>query len=63
MAVLADEQSENARKAASATQKLMETTREVERLRIERAKKEEEVRQMKVDREEDAQVIMKMIDW
>ena len=63
MATLADAQSTNQRKAAAATQKLSEATRELERLRMERAKKEEEVRQMKVDKEEDEKVVVKLIDW
>lgn len=63
MTMLADAQSTNQRKAAAATQKLSEATRELERLRMERAKKEEEVRQMKVDKEEDEKVVVKLIDW
>lgn len=63
IAMLAESQSNNARKAAAATQKLSEATREVERLRMDRAKKEEEVRQMRVDKEEDEKVVVKLIDW
>ena len=63
MTMLADAQSTNQRRAAAATHKLSEVTRELERLRMERAKKEEEVRQMKVDKEEDEKVVVKLIDW